>query len=143
MKFSSRKDYLFTSIIMAMCLLLGSIIGFTVVNSKSIISVLFPIIITFLVLVFLIWIFLDTNYEISKTHVKYFSGPIRGKIEVNKIRKIISGKTLWVGLKPATAKHGLILKYNKFDEIYISPETNEKFISEILKINPDIEIIKH
>ena len=43
-------------------------------------------------------------------------------------------------LKPATALKGLIIKYNKYDEIYISPKTNESFVAEILKLNPEVKI---
>ena len=93
-----------------------------------------------LVVLFLLWIFFDTKYELTKSHLKYKSGPIRGKIDIYSIRKIIKGKTLWAGLKPATAKNGLIIKYNKYDEIYISPKTNDTFIAKILEFNLEIEI---
>jgi len=41
-----------------------------------------------------------------------------------------------VGLKPATATKGLIIKYDKYNDIYISPDSNESFVEAILKINP-------
>lgn len=47
---------------------------------------------------------------------------IRGKIEIVGIKEIIIGKSLWSGFKPATAKNGLIIKYDKYNEIYISPK---------------------
>ena len=56
---------------------------------------------------------------------------IKGKIEIKEIREVIKGKTLWVGLKPATARKGLIIKYGKFDEIYMSPQTNDEFINRL------------
>ncbi len=55
-------------------------------------------------------------------------------------REVIKGKTLWVGLKPATARKGLIIKYGKFDEIYISPQTNDEFINRLLELNDAIKI---
>lgn len=90
-----------------------------------------------------IWIIIGTGYDITPTHVFYYSGPMNGKIEVSSIHTIISGKTLWVGYKPATATKGLIIKYNKYDEIYFSPSTNDRFIETILKIKPDIKIIRN
>ena len=89
---------------------------------------------------FLIWLGLGTNYELTKTELKYKSGPIKGKIEIDKIHEIIKGKTLWSGLKPATARNGLIVKYEKYNEIYISPETNNSFIKKILELNNKIKI---
>ncbi len=43
-----------------------------------------------------------------------------------------------VGLKPALAEKGLIIKYNKFDTIYIAPESNEELIKDLLAINTAI-----
>ncbi|HET8839525.1 MAG TPA: PH domain-containing protein, partial [Flavobacteriaceae bacterium] len=57
-------------------------------------------------------------------------------------REIIKGETRWCGLKPATAGKGLVVKYNKYDEIYISPKTNDSFVEKLLQLNPKIEIIE-
>jgi len=89
---------------------------------------------------FLIWLGLGTNYELAQTELKYKSGPIRGKIQIDKIHEIIMGKTLWSGLKPATARNGLIIKYEKYNEIYISPKTNDSFVKKILELKGKIKI---
>jgi hypothetical protein len=34
----------------------------------------------------------------------------------------------------------LVIKYNKFDEIYISPKDKQLFVNELIKINPNIEV---
>ena len=91
---------------------------------------------------FLLWIYFGTEYELTKTELKYKSGPIKGKIIIDEITEIIKNKTLWSGLKPATSRNGLIIKYKKFEEIYISPETNDIFINKILEINKSIKITK-
>ncbi|MUP46487.1 hypothetical protein E0K83_12140 [Gramella sp. BOM4] len=95
-----------------------------------------------LVLTLLFWILMSTKYVLSDKYLFYQSGPIRGNIEIAKIREIIVGKSLWAGLKPALARKGLIIKYNKYDEIYISPESNELFVQKIKEINPGINIIQ-
>lgn len=109
------------------------------INIES--SLILAFIFTFLG--FLLWIVFAARYEITEFHVIYYTGPIKGKIEISSIHTIISGKTLWVGNKPATATKGLILEYGKYDRIYISPETNETFIEAILKIKPNIKIIEN
>jgi hypothetical protein len=93
-----------------------------------------------LVVGLLLWLYFGTKYELTQTILKYKSGPIRGKIEIERIKEIIKGKTLWAGLKPATARNGLIIKYDKWEEIYISPKTNDTFIEKILELNPAIKI---
>jgi hypothetical protein len=93
-----------------------------------------------LVVGFLMWLHFETEYELTQTELKYKSGPISGKIEVRKIREIIKGKSLWSGLKPATARNGLIIKYGQYDEIYISPKTNDTFVNKILELNSNITI---
>ena len=141
MKFKSRKDILFQ--------LLGfSIIGFFVgivlfsMFSDGIENYIFKWTDIFMLVVvgFLIWFGLGTNYELTQTELKYKSGPIKGKIEIDKIHEIIKGKTLWSGFKPATARNGLIIKYEKYNEIYISPKTNDSFVKKILELNNKIKI---
>ncbi len=91
----------------------------------------------------LLWVYFDTKYEITVTALIYKSGPIRGQIEIERINEIVKGKTLWVGLKPATARNGLIIKYDKYNEVYISPENNDLLINELLKRNNRIKIKSH
>lgn len=88
----------------------------------------------------LLWLFFGTEYELTQSEFKYKSGPFSGKIELEDIREIIKGKTMCSAMKPATAKNGLTIKYGKYDEIYISPNTNNTFVSEILKLKSDIII---
>ena len=70
----------------------------------------------------------------------YRTGPITGKIKIDRISEIITGKIAFANFKPATGINGLILKYNRWDEIYISPENKDKFIEELLKLNKNILI---
>jgi hypothetical protein len=49
---------------------------------------------------------------------------------------------MYVGMKPAFARNGIIVRYNKYDEIYISPPDNNEFVEELLKINPEIEVVR-
>lgn len=91
----------------------------------------------------ILWLNFGTKYELTQTELKYKSGPIRGKIELKRIKEIVVGKSLWYGLKPATARKGLIIKYDKFEEIYISPKTNDAFVNKILEFNSNIKIIRH
>ena len=140
LKFKSKKDKLFEAItigIVVFCI--GTIIktGFATGLDK------WSVLILLLVCGFLLWSYYGTYYELTQTQLKYNCGPIKGAVEVKEIREIIKGQTLWVGLKPATARKGLIIKYGKFDEIYMSPETTDEFINRLLELNDAIKITTH
>lgn len=85
---------------------------------------------------------LKTEYKIKNKLLYWQSGPFYGKIDIKTIRKIehhngIFVPTVW---KPALSQVGLIITYNKFDDIYISPEKEVEFVESLLQINPSIEI---
>ena len=141
MVFKSRKDTLFISVIYGLILFFIAMFIADLVDSGIEKNKEWMYFVLLLTTGLLIWIFHGTKYELTKKYLKYKSGPIRGEIELEKITQIIKNKTLWVGMKPATAKNGLIIKYKKYNEIYISPQTNETFIKQILKLNSRIEIM--
>jgi hypothetical protein len=141
MKFKSRKDILFQLLGFSIIVFFIGIILFRVFSDGiENYNFMWTDIFMLTVAGFLIWLGLGTNYELTQTELKYKSGPIRGKIEIDKIHEIIKGKTLWSGLKPATARNGLIIKYEKYNEIYISPKTNDSFLKKILELNDKIKI---
>lgn len=96
------------------------------------------------IITMLIWILLDTKYSIKEEILYFYSGPFRGKININSIRKIEhhSGLIVPVTYKPALDTKGLIIYYNSFDDIYISPNQEAIFLEELLKINPNIKVIQ-
>ncbi|GAB2618028.1 PH domain-containing protein [Belliella aquatica] len=92
----------------------------------------------------LFWIYVDTFYKIENHHLIYHSAFLRGKIEILTIKEIRKGETMWSGVKPALASKGLIIKYNKYDDVYLAPENNDEMIADLLEINPEIKLtVKH
>lgn len=87
-----------------------------------------------------VWIFLDTSYAIRPPYLDWKSAFFKGRIEIDTIREIVIGKTLWSGIKPALSTNGLIIKYNRFDEVYISPKNKMDMVAHLLQLNPDIVI---
>lgn len=141
MNFKSRKDLLSTSIIVLTIIFLITIVPIIWLDSDIIETEKFigsSVII--LISAFLAWTYLGTNYTLTDEEVKIKSGPIKFKIKIENISEIIVNTTLWVGWKPATALNGIIIKYNRFDEIYISPNTNELFVKEIIKKKSHIKV---
>lgn len=141
-QFKSRKDTFFTVLVLGLNLFFFWMI-LTVLQKETILTQDY---IALLVIVasgaLILWFFYDTHYTLDKEYLVYKSGPVSGKVAIESIREIEKGKTLWSGLKPATAVNGLIVKFDKFDEIYITPETNDSFVEAILNLNSDIIIKK-
>lgn len=122
----------------------GTIASFFIVENGTIEEMPIPIrIFLGLIASLILWILFDTKYKIRENNLQYYSGPIRGKIDILKINKIENVKTWYVTslFKPALGSYGLTITYNKFDDIYISPKNNEDFIAELLKINPNIHVL--
>ena len=139
-KFKSKKDVFFQALILGIvggCISLIVSVGLATGFDKS---SYVTISLLLLVSAFLLWSYYGTYYELTQKQIKYNCGLIKGKIEIKEVRGVVKGKTLWVGLKPATARKGLIIKYGKFDEIYISPQTNDEFINRLLELNDAIKI---
>lgn len=99
--------------------------------------------ITALTLGLFVWIFMCTYYTIEKGYLYHRSGPFFGKMKVSSIKKIKyhSGWYVPVLYRPATAHIGVIITYNKFDDIYFSPKNREEFVKDLLRLNPEIEVI--
>ncbi len=97
--------------------------------------------INILSLALLCWIISKTFYEIKNDSLLICkSGPFKKKIQIKNIKRIefhngLIIPSLW---KLSLSDKGIIIFYNQFDEIYISPKNKEKFLTEILKINPTI-----
>ena len=141
MKFESRKDIFFSSVILGISVFLTAIMVSHIVNGKIETEGYWPLILLFSVIALLLWLYFGTNYELSKKDgLIYRSGPFNGKINADRITEVIKGKTLWVGFRPATARKGLIIKYDKYNELYITPKTNEAFINTLLELNKAIKI---
>jgi hypothetical protein len=81
-------------------------------------------------------------YRIEGNELRWRSSILFGKFSISSIHKVAVNQTLWVGTRPATAKNGVIIYYNKYDEIYFSPSDNEAFVAALLEINPEIEVVR-
>lgn len=102
-------------------------------NPMATIFTLIPFFIT-------VWIYYGTYYVVEKDMLFYKSAFLGRKIEISKISEIIKGETSWTGVKPATATEGLLIKFNAYEEIYISPENNDSFIEALTSINNKIAV---
>jgi hypothetical protein len=81
------------------------------------------------------FLFYNTRYTIEGENLLIW----RTKIDINSIRKVY--KTRNPLSSPALSLDRLAIVYNKFDEVLISPVERDDFIQELLKINPNIEVV--
>lgn len=113
-------------------------------NEESQVMDIIFIIIMYFIAAMVAWILLDTKYVIKENELLYNAGPIRGTIKVENIRKIVHWNKWYVPsfLKLALDKDGVIVYYDKFDDLFISPKNKEDFINILCEINPGIEIVQ-
>lgn len=131
MKFYSRKGLLMVGIIAF--LLVITLVSFSD-NPTVVFFILIPI------LSYLLWMWYDTYYTIADDQLLYKSALIKGSININTIVEIVKNKSMYSGIKPALSGKGIVIKYNKWDDIYMSPADIDLFISAIKEVNPSIKI---
>lgn len=105
-------------------------------------GLLIPLIIIGSILSFLVYSIFNTYYTISRTIFSYKFGFFKDKIDIQKIRKIEYNNSIFVPvtLKLGWSHKGLIINYNQYDDVYISPKNRDQFVAELLKNNPNIII---
>jgi hypothetical protein len=92
-----------------------------------------------LCLLFIVFISKSTRYIISENHlIVKCMFIVNDKIEISKIRKI--EKTNSILSSPALSLDRIAIKFNKYDEVYISPKERQNFLVDLLQINPNIEV---
>ena len=140
-RFLSSKNNYTIAILWAIVIIM---VGLLYVGMTKEQVTLLPIAILGLVVAMILWTLLDTRYVIKQHFLLYRSGPFRGRIDIQKIKKIkyFSGLYVPVTMKPALDTKGFIITYNSMDDVYVSPINRDVFLTELLKINPGIEVAK-
>lgn len=137
----SRSSYL-TLLFIALIMLAPVLFGDISISDIKDVEILIYLGITLLTIGLFLWIFLGTYYTIKNGYLYHRSGPFFGKMKISSITKIKyhSGWYVPVFYRPATDTVGIIITFNKFDDIYFSPKERDTFVEELLRINPLIEI---
>lgn len=91
---------------------------------------------------FIIHAFKNAFYQIENTILKYKCGVFHGKIDIQKIKKIEINNSIFVQaiFKLGWSHKGIIITYNNYDDLFISPENRNEFIAHLKEINPEIRI---
>jgi hypothetical protein len=79
--------------------------------------------------VFIVWILpKTTRYTFLEDHLLCQSMGFKKRIPYNALRKVEPANGFYAGWKMSTAWKCLIVHYNKYDELLISPQNEEMFI---------------
>jgi len=142
MIFESKKDKLFSTLFYSVLAVLLAVM--MIVFSKDSMPYKWLVVsITLLSLFILIWIWYGTSYKVENNILNVVLGPFKQNIPVRTIKKIKIGKTMWLGNKSGLSKGGLILTYNQYDDIYITPNNVDKFCKALKSIHAEIVIEKN
>ena len=104
----------------------------------------------FTVLTIIIWgsnflivsILTNTHYRFEANNLKWTTGPFSGKIPLNQITRVARANSLFeiTGIiKPCLTTRPLLLRYEKYEDLAVSPQDEESFIAELKKWNPEIK----
>ncbi len=81
-----------------------------------------------------------TNYTFEEDTLYCRSLIFKRRIPYTSIRKIEQNTSLYAGLKMSTSFRGIVIHYNKYDELFISPLENDRFVALLKTRNSAIVI---
>lgn len=94
-----------------------------------------------LIILLVIWFFFDTGYTLtSDNKIKIKAGPIRGKVEIEKIIKIKATRSILSSAALSFNRLQITSNSNLWNAFWmISPKRKKEFIDELRKRNPQID----
>jgi len=81
-----------------------------------------------------------TNYTFEEDTLYCRSLIFKRRIPYTSIRKIEQNTSLYAGLKMSTSFRGIVIHYNKYDELFISPLESARFVELLKARNAEIVI---
>jgi hypothetical protein len=76
-------------------------------------------------------LFRSTHYTLTSEELVCRSLIFKRRIPYTSIRKIEHSNNMYVGLKMSTAFRGLVIHYNTYDELFITPAEKDRFIESL------------
>lgn len=129
MRFETKRDKTFLVIFLFVFVLYSGIASYSIIAENDY-SVIWPFSGVLLFLALLFYLIIKTTYFVfEENQLVCRSLFFKRNISYSDIRKVEKQKGLYAGLKMSTAWKGLVVHYNKYDELLISPEREDEFIS--------------
>ncbi len=141
--YKSRVDWFFKSALILVAMVLTFTTFFLLKDEEeSVLTKIFFLSIVSIVCAIFYHILTHTFYRIESEALHIQSSIFKKRLKYESITEIRRNKTLFIGWKLALASKGLVIHYNKFDVVYISPVDEDDFIKMILVKNPKIKIVE-
>ena len=87
---------------------------------------------------FLVWIWFGTSYRIENETIKIKNGPFKWMVKIQDINSISKRRSLLA--TPSLSVDRLVLHYDKYGEMLLSPKDESEFIELLLTKNTQIKL---
>jgi membrane protein YdbS with pleckstrin-like domain len=129
------KSKIGLELLIPLVLIFGTVLFLTLNEEPSWIGIL----ILLPIILFVVHMFLTTNYTIESDELTIKCGFLFNKtIDIKTIKKITETNNPLSS--PATSLDRLEINYGKFDTVIISPKRKKEFIENITTLNPNVEV---
>jgi hypothetical protein len=141
MDFKPKKDWFFPVVLLFVGVIYSAVAVYVLIEEEDHSSIYgLGLVFFFLMLLFLV-IQKTTYYRIDSENKLICKMLFLKKIiSISEIKSIEDSNGLYVGWKMNTSWKCLVVKYNKYDELLISPAEESEFIQALLKLNPLINV---
>lgn len=143
-RFAAKKDWsfaLFLIIVTLFILFIGCVMPVFTNDNYTVKDSIIPGLIFIPVIGLFLWIWIGTYYLIDNEILILRSGPLVFKVPVRNITKIQLNQLTVGGMWRLTLSwRSIEVIYSKYDSVFITPERQEEFLTELLKINKEIKI---
>ncbi len=141
MVFKPKKDWFFPVVLLFVGVIYSAIAVYILIEEEDHSSI-YGLGLVFFLLMLLFWVIQKTtSYRIDSENKLICKMLFLKKIiSISEIKSIEDSNGLYVGWKMNTSWKCLVVKYNKYDELLISPAEESEFIQALLKLNPLINV---
>ena len=141
MVFKPKKDWFFPVVLLFVGVIYSAVAVYVLIEEEDQSSI-YGLGLVFFLLMLLFWVIQKTtSYRIDsedKLICKMLF--LKKTISISTIKSIEDSNGLYVGWKMNTSWKCLVVKYNKYDELLISPAQESEFIKTLLELNPTIHV---
>jgi len=141
MVFKPKKDWFFPVVLLFVGVIYSAVAVYVLIEEEDHSSI-YGLGLVFFLLMLLFWVIQKTTSYRIDSEDKLICKMLFFKktISISTIKSIEDSNGLYVGWKMNTSWKCLVVKYNKYDELLISPAQESEFIKTILELNPTIHV---
>ena len=141
MVFKPKKDWFFPVVLLFVGVIYSAVAVYVLIEEEDHSSI-YGLGLVFFLLMLLFWVIQKTTSYRIDSEDKLICKMLFFKktISISTIKSIEDSNGLYVGWKMNTSWKCLVVKYNKYDELLISPAQESEFIKTLLELNPTIHV---